>query len=183
MVKSTDRNFDNLMVSRKFKLDESIQTARFSKGNGVICGAHVLGSFFFNKHITGQTYLNMLTDQLMPQLEDTDEGLSNWFAQDEVPTHYAAAVTDWLNDNFLHWIERRGHVECSPRPPNLSLHDFFFWDMLNKIVYSMKITDLDHLRQRIPSHCVEDDGNTGLFHRVHLNFAKRIQICVGNHIQ
>ena len=44
----------------------------------------------------------------------------------------------------------------------------------------MKITDLDHLRQRITSHCVEIDGNTDLFHRVHPNFAKRIQICIDN---
>lgn len=149
----------------------------------VWCGmwkAHVLGPFFFDEHVTGTTYLDMLRDKLMPQLEGLGEGLPDWFQQDGAPAHYATAVRDWLNDTFPHWIGRRGHVEWSPRSPDLSPLDFFFWGMLKQKVYSMKITDLNHLRRRITSQSAEIDGNADLFHRVHLNFAKRIQICIDN---
>ena len=81
---------------------------------------------------------------------------------------------------------RRGHVEWSSCSPDLSPLDFFFWGMLKEKVYSMKITDLNHMRERITSQCAEIDGNADLFHRAHLNFAKRIKLCIendGNHVE
>ena len=40
--------------------------------------------------------------------------------------------------------------------------------------------------ERITSQCAETDGNADLFHPVHLNFAKRIQLYIendGNHVE
>jgi transposase len=155
----------------------------------VWCGlwkAHVLGPFFFDNHVTGATYLTMLRDQVMPQLERLDEGLPEWFQQDGAPAHFATVVRDWLNDTFSNWIGRRGHVEWSPRSPDLSPLDLFFWGMLKEKVYSMKIRDMRHLRERIISECAQIDGNVELMHRVHVNLAKRIDLCIangGNHIE
>ena len=42
------------------------------------------------------------------------------------------------------------------------------------------------MRDRITSQCAEIDGNANLFNRVHLNFARRIKLCIendGNHIK
>ncbi|OAF66014.1 hypothetical protein A3Q56_06265, partial [Intoshia linei] len=36
--------------------------------------SHVLGSFFFNKKVTGELYLKMLQNDLMPQIERIGEG-------------------------------------------------------------------------------------------------------------
>ena len=50
----------------------------------------------------------------------------------------------------------------------------------------MKIANLNHLRERIGSQCAEIHGNVNLFNRVHLNFARRIKLCIennGNHIE
>jgi len=146
--------------------------------------AYVLGPFFFDNHVTGETYLTMLRDQLMPQLERLDEGLSEWFQQDGAPAHFATVVRDWLNDNFSNWIGRRGHVEWSPS--YLSPLDLFFWGMLKEKVYSMKIKDKRHLRERIINECAQIDENVELMHRVHVNLAKRIELCItngGNHIE
>jgi len=44
----------------------------------------------------------------------------------------------------------------------------------------MKITDFKHMREPITSQCAEIDGNADLFHRLHLNFAKRIRLCIEN---
>ena len=71
-------------------------------------------------------------------------------------------------------------MEWSPRSPDLSPLDFFYWGMLKEKVYSMKITYLNHMRERITSQCAEIDGNAKLFNRVHLNFARRIKLCIEN---
>ena len=58
--------------------------------------------------------------------------------------------------------------------------------MLKEKVYSIKITDLDHLGRGISGHFVEIEGNADLIHQVHQNFAKRIQICIdidGQHVE
>lgn len=49
---------------------------------------HVLG-FYFDDHISGETYLTMLTYLLLPQVERLDEGLLEWFQKDGAPAHYA----------------------------------------------------------------------------------------------
>ena len=48
----------------------------------VWCGlwkSHVLRPFFFKDHVNGDTYLAMLKDKLMPQLESLGEGIPEWF--------------------------------------------------------------------------------------------------------
>ena len=58
--------------------------------------------------------------------------------------------------------------------------------MFKEKVYSMKITDLNHIKERIISKYAEIDGNAGLFNQVHLNFVKRMKLCIendGNHIE
>ena len=71
-------------------------------------------------------------------------------------------------------------MEWSLRSPDLSPHDFFFWSMLTKKVYSMTIANLIPLKERFISQCAEIDGNIDLFNRVHLNFARRIKLCIEN---
>ena len=76
-------------------------------------------------------------------------------------------------------------MEWYPRLPNFSPLDFF-WGMLKEKVYSLKIANLNHLRERIISQCAEIDGNVDLFNQVHLNFATHINLCIennGNHIE
>ena len=102
----------------------------------------------------------------------------------------------WVHRNFTilfiyvvfhpHGFGRRGHVEWSPRSPDLFLVDFFFWGMLKEKVFSMKVANLNHLIERIISQCTEIDGNVDLFNRVHPNFSRRFKLCIknnGNHIE
>ena len=64
-----------------------------------------------------------------------------------------------------------------PRLPDLSFCNFFFWGMIKEKMYSMKITDLKHMRECITSLCAEIDNIADLFHRVHQNLEKRIKLC------
>ena len=118
----------------------------------VWCGlwrSYVLGPFFFNETVTVEVYLRMLQNDLMPQLECIGEGKPLWFMQDGAPPHYATIVRNWLNGNFENWIRRRDTAEWAPRSPDFTPMHFYFWGHLKQIVYSTRISDIDHLRQLI----------------------------------
>jgi transposase len=155
----------------------------------VWCGlwkAHVLGPFFFDQTMTGEAYLTMLGDQLMPQLDGLGEGLPEWFQHDGAAPHYSRAVRHWLDANLPNWIGRCGPLEWAPRSPDLTPLDFFFWGVIKEKVYSAKIRNLEHLKARIVSACAEINGNVEMLHRVHENLAKRIHLCMlndGGHIE
>ena len=65
----------------------------------VMCWAVVMHGkvllHWFEEHVTGDIYLKMLHEVLLPQLGDTS-GL--WFQQDGAPPHMPAR--DWLLDTF-----------------------------------------------------------------------------------
>ena len=45
-------------------------------------------------------------------------------------------------------------------------------------VYSLKIRDTNHLKQRITDARAGIDGNAPLMHRVHCYFTQRIELCI-----
>ena len=51
-----------------------------------------IGPFFLNEHVTGQSYLAMLRDQVLPIVEEWDEFPNLVFQQDGAPAHYARDV-------------------------------------------------------------------------------------------
>ena len=69
------------------------------------CGrSHVLGPFFFNETVTGEMYLKILQNDLMPGLEHIGEGKPLRFVHDGATAHYATTVQNRLNRNFENWI-------------------------------------------------------------------------------
>jgi hypothetical protein len=130
----------------------------------VWCGVwdvHVIGAFFFHETVTGENYLNMLGDQMIPQLDELG-GQPDWFMQDgPPPPHYALPVRGWLDATFSNrWIGRRGPVEWVPRSPDLNPLEFAFWGYLKGKVYSVKIQNLHYLQQRITDACAAVDPDT-----------------------
>ena len=81
--------------------------------------------------------------------------------------YFATVVRDrlihWLNDAFIHWFGRRGHVEWSLHS-DLKPLGFISWDMLKQKLYSRKIRDLYHLRECTTSHCSDTDDPPENFH-------------------
>jgi hypothetical protein len=126
----------------------------------------------------------MLGDEMVPELELIGEQ-PKLFMQDGAPPHYATAVRHWLDDMFPHrWIERRGPVEWAPRSPDLNTLDFAFWGFLMAQVYTVKIRDIRHRRQRITDCCVT--VNPSMLSKIRINMVKRVRKCVecrGEHIE
>ncbi len=73
-----------------------------------------VGSFFFDGHVTGESYLEMLRGRVMPVISRWEEFD---YQQNGAPSHYARPVRELLNETFPEWIGRRGTIEWPARSP------------------------------------------------------------------
>lgn len=125
-----------------------------------ILGNNLIGPFFFEGNLTGEMYLTLLQDNIVPRIREViaeDNNLAQhevFFQQDGAPAHYAAPVRQFLSENFRgHWIGRRGSIEWPARSPDLSSLDFFLWGHLKSTVYKTQPASLQVLQERITVEC------------------------------
>lgn len=94
-----------------------------------ILNDNIVGPYFIEGRLTGESYLTLLQTMVSSMLDDIP--LANlrglWFQQDGAPPHYHSAVREYLTEEFgSQWIGRGGPVAWSARSPNLPPLDFFF---------------------------------------------------------
>ncbi len=123
----------------------------------VWCGIwndRIIGPYFFDKSVTGATYLELLQDKIWPEIE-LFHGLGQvWFQQDGAPAHYHKDVRQWLDMKMPgRWIGRRGPREWAPRSPDLTIPDFFLWGYLKSQVYNSKPRNIQELMDNIRDAC------------------------------
>jgi hypothetical protein len=91
----------------------------------------VIGPFFFaERTVTAITYLDILENYAIPQLQQAEEewGHELRFQQDGAPPHWGLIVRECLDRVFPgRWIGRGGPVSWPPRSPDLTPPDFFLW--------------------------------------------------------
>ena len=86
----------------------------------------IIGPFHFENSVTGDSYLDMIRNKMVPQVHSLGVGALGWFQQDGTLPHYAVKVRDFLDEQFPgRWISRPGPVEWSPRSTGLSPVDLF----------------------------------------------------------
>lgn len=98
-----------------------------------ILGDHIVGPFFINGNLNGESYLELLREGVDPRITtiiENDDNLSEdllVFQQDGAPPHYAMPVRQFLNETFpARWIGRRGQMmEWPPRSLDLTPLGFF----------------------------------------------------------
>lgn len=106
----------------------------------------IIGPFFFENTVTGESYLKLLRDEFWPLVQEDNY----FFQQDGATPHYAIVVRDWLNQTMPErWIGRRGPVEWPSRSPDLTPMDFFLWGVLKDMVYSEKPNSVANIKQII----------------------------------
>lgn len=110
----------------------------------------LLGPFFFEDTVTGDSYRDLLVNTVHPLLTQRDDFDTMWWQQDGAPPHYALTVRSWLDQTFPgRWIGRRGPVEWPPRSPDLTPLDFWLWGYLKDKVYRHRIHNIPELRAAI----------------------------------
>ena len=126
-----------------------------SQGVMVWCGissTRLIGPYFMEGPVTGESYRNMLEQFLWPQLKFQ----RMFFQQDGAPAHYSLLVRDWLDQKLPNrWIGRRGPFDWPARSPDLSPCDFYLWGRLKDMVYRERCATLQELRGRIAAACGE----------------------------
>jgi hypothetical protein len=141
---------------------------------GVCCWAGiwtygVIGPFFFDGNVSGQSYLAMLNEKMWPEVQQRTQVRRLWFQQDGAPAHYDRQVRQWLDEKFPgRWLGRRGPVEWPPRSCDLTPCDFFLWGVIKERVYATKPRDLEDLRTRITNalHALEPELCSKVCHAV-----------------
>jgi len=132
---------------------EEVKTQKPQKVNvwtGIV-GHNFIGPFFINGNLTSEVYLNLLVENVIPQLEVLYPDRQNiWFQQDGAPAHFGLIVRNFLNETFPNqWIGRRGEIEWPARSPDLTPLDFYLWGYLKDKVYENKPENIEDLKAKI----------------------------------
>ena len=117
---------------------------------GGISAKGLIGPFFFEDTVTGQSYVQMLEEKFYPTVSGWPGLERTWFQHDGAPAHFSLQARFWL-DNFFpqRWIGRRGNIEWAPRSPDLTPPDFFLWGVVKDYVYKRRPADIEGLKEKI----------------------------------
>jgi hypothetical protein len=109
----------------------------------------IIGPFFFAEStVTKETYLDMLQQFVVPQVEDLQPTVI--VQQDGAPPHWGRIVRDYLDAIFPNrCLGRDGTIAWPPRFPDITPVDFFLWSYVKDKVYATKVTGVEDLKTRI----------------------------------
>lgn len=145
----------------------------------------LIGPYFFPATVTGESYLQMLGDYLIPELNSMGINPSDiWFQQDGAPPHFTKFVRHWLDENFPNWIGRGGPIPWAPRSPDLSKMDFFLWGFSKHNVYKDQPSDIEDLKKKVRDafQLITPE----MLQRVEKDNIRRLNLCIargGAHIE
>ncbi|KAG4068807.1 hypothetical protein HA402_002498 [Bradysia odoriphaga] len=150
-----------------------------------IFNQEIVGPYFFADTVTGESYLEMLGDFLVPELHFRGYETENIvFQQDGAPPHFTRFVRQWLDQNFPQWIGRAGPFPWPARSPDLTPLDFFLWGYVKHQVYQKRPSDIPDLKQRIRE--VFSLITPEMLQRVQQGIQYRLRLCIdkqGAHIE
>ena len=145
---------------------------------GGISSFGVFGPVFFDNHVNGDNYLEIIRDIIVPQLQQSHDLDDVVWMQDGAPAHYATSVRNFLDEKFTTWIGRRGRVEWPPRSPDLTPCDFALWGTMKDKVYHTRPRNLQDLKERIREQFFLLNSNPDLLKRICRSVYGRCRICI-----
>lgn len=149
----------------------------------------LIGPVFIEGHLTGNSYLEMLTTVIPDLLDDVPLAYLRdmYYQHDGCPAHYARQVRAYLDGEFGdRWIGRGGPVAWPPRSPDLTPLDFYLWSEIKRLVYTREHETREDLRRAITDafNVVRSDSDT--LKKLKDNIIKRARLCIersGFHIE
>lgn len=141
----------------------------------------IIGPYFFEDNVTGDSYLEMLTDYLLPTLHANGFDSSKIiYMHDGAPPHIAIPVRQCLDDNFESWIGRgegwNRLLPWPPRSPDLNMLDFFLWGTLQHRVYLLEKESIDDVANAIIDEIIEIPVEFLI--NTQANLIKRLHKCI-----
>lgn len=146
-----------------------------------IIGTTIIGPFFFEDSVNGESYEELLIDFVLPTLHRLGLDSNNIIYQhDGAPAHTATTVRQCLDENFFGWIGQgngeKKIFDWPARSPDLNPLDFFLWGHLQHKVHLNDHADTEELENSIEEEITEITEE--ILERVKLNMAKRLRKCV-----
>lgn len=146
-----------------------------------IIDTHIIGPFFFDANVSGETYLDMLLGNILPELHRMGfDSADICYMHDGAPAHITADVRQCLDDNFHSWIGRgngtRLYLNWPPRSPDLNMLDFFLWGLLDHRVHIQEYTCVEDMANSIVNE--SDDIPSAMLERVQAHLIKRLRKCI-----
>lgn len=117
-----------------------------------IIGGSIIGPYFFERSLTGNSFLEFLRNELPVLLEDVPLDIrQNMFLQlDGCPAHFANNVKEYLNEAYPYrWIGRGSLFPWPARSPDLTCVDFYLWGRIKDLVFQTRPTTKEDMRNRI----------------------------------
>lgn len=145
-----------------------------------IIDTNIIGPYFFDANVSADTYSEMLTDYLLPELARLGyDSTEICYMHDGAPAHKAAIVRQCLLDNFRCYIGPR-HEDAflcwPPRSPDLNPLDFFLWGYVKHIVFQSEVENMndveDCVREALDTITVE------MLQNVQAGFIRRLNLCM-----
>lgn len=120
-----------------------------------IFGRFIIGPFFIENNLNSNKYLDMLQNEIGPQLEEyANQNNEVWYEHDGCPAHCSRDIKLYLDQCFPNsWIGRGGPINWPARSPDLAPCDFFLWPYLKEKVYERQINNIMELRNAIVEEC------------------------------
>lgn len=141
----------------------------------------IIGPFFFDANVTGETYLDMLLGHILPALHRNGfDSTQICYMHDGAPAHTTTDVRQCLDENFLSWMGRGNgsekFMDWPPRSPDLNMLDFFLWGVLQHRVHIVEYQSIEDLSNGIVNE--SDDIPPQMLDRVQNHLLKRLRKCI-----
>ena len=151
-----------------------------------LCGnGQIIGPYFFNRNVNGQTYREMLQQFAFPAIRhiyqryNGEEFDDLWWFQDGAPAHSALDTRRLLRQRFGNRIVALHHPQEWPaRSPDLTPLDFFLWGYLKQKVFSTPPISLPVLRRRIVNEVNLLRQNPDMIRRSFRSMVKKCNQCI-----
>lgn len=148
---------------------------------GGIINNRIVGPFFFDGHLNGETYASFLRNHLNELLDEVvplNQRDNIWFQQDGAPPHFSVQAREELQQQFGNsWISRGGPVHWPARSPDLTPPDFFLWGTIKQYVYAERPTTRENMMERI-TDAFRRFNRLNSAATVQVNFRRRLQLCI-----
>ena len=146
---------------------------------GAVHANGLVGPFFFDEQVTGNSYLAMLNDYFLPRFQNLEQNNHMFFMQDGAPAHFSRVVREFLDEHFAgRWFGRRGAIDWPPRSPDMTPMDFCVWGCIKNAVYKTPINSVDDLKEKITNAFVAFDNE--VCKNACLSVPLRLQKCIDN---
>lgn len=145
---------------------------------------HLIGPYFFDGVVNQHTYLAMLQEFFVPELQRMNLLERSWFQQDGAPPHYAITVRQYLNEVFPNkWIGRGSvhlpaPLDWPPRSPDLTSCDNALWGIIKAKVSQQRYQTTEQLKDAVRTAFAAINRN--LLRKISHRSWRRIILCHEN---